>query len=94
MEAGPFAIGPHQKLARMEGTQRRAMADAEYRRPREPLAHQSIEPCLRRLVNRRGRLVEKEPIGLLDQRSSEGDALLLARGELERPMANFVESHG
>jgi hypothetical protein len=68
----------------MEGTQRRAMAHTEYRRSREPLAHQSIKPCLRSLVNRRSRLVEKEPIGLLDQRSSEGDALLLAGGELER----------
>ena len=68
----------------MEGTQRRAMAHTEYGRPREPLAHQSIEPCLRSLINRRRCLVEKEPIGLLDQRSSEGDALLLAGGELER----------
>jgi hypothetical protein len=39
---------------------------------------------LRWLVNRRRCLIEKEPIGLLDQRSSEGDALLLAGGELER----------
>ena len=69
----------------MEGTQCRAMAHTEYRRSREPFAHQSIKPCFGGLVNRRGRLVEKEPIGFLDQRSSEGDALLLAGGELERP---------
>ena len=62
----------------MEGTQRRAMAHAEYGRPREPLAHQSIEPRLRGLVHRRGRLIEEEPIGLLDERAGEGDALLLA----------------
>ena len=68
----------------MKGTQCRAMAHTEYRRSREPFAHQSIKPCFGGLVNRRGRLVEKEPIGLLDQRSSEGDALLLAGGELER----------
>ena len=69
----------------MKGTQCRAMAHTEYRRSREPFAHQSIKPCLRSLVNRRSRLVEKEPIGFLDQRSSEGDALLLPGGELERP---------
>jgi hypothetical protein len=61
------------------------MAHTEYRRSREPFAHQSIKPCFGGLVNRRSRLVEKEPIGFLDQRSSEGDALLLAGGELERP---------
>ena len=69
----------------MKGTQCRAMAHTEYRRSREPFAHQSIKPCLRGLVNRRSRLVEKEPIGFLDQRSSEGDALLLARGRVGAP---------
>jgi hypothetical protein len=56
--------------------------------------YQSIKPCLCSLVNRRGRLVEKEPIGFLNQRSREGDALLLAWRELERPMADLVESPG
>src|SRR5262249_61192118 len=83
---GPVPINPPQKLARMEGTQCSAMAHAESRRPREPLAHQSIEPRLRGLVNRRGRLIKEEPIGLLHERAGEGDSLLLARGKLERPM--------
>src|SRR5690242_19025336 len=78
----------------MERTQRRAMSHTEYRRSRKPFAYQSIKACLGRLINRRGRLVEKEPIGLLDQRPSESDPLLLARRELERPMANLVESFG
>ena len=67
------------------------MAHAEYRRSREPLAHQSIQPRLRSLVNRRGRLVKEEPIGLLHERAGEGDALLLAGGKLERPMASLAE---
>src|SRR5258705_49552 len=92
--SGPVPIGPHQQLARMEGTQGRARADTKSRRSREPFAYQSIKPCFGGLVNRRGRLVEKEPIGFLDQRSSEGDALLLARRELKRPMANLVKSNG
>ncbi len=94
MEEGPVPIGPHQKLARVEGTQCRAMAHAEYRRSREPLAHQSIKTRLRSLVNRRGCLVEEEPIGLLHQRASKGDALLFAGGKLERPMASLVEPLG
>ena len=78
----------------MEGTQCRAMAHTEYRRSREPFAHQSIEPCLRSLVNRRCRLVEKEPIGLLDQRSSEGDALLLAGESWSAPMIRSFAGSG
>jgi hypothetical protein len=63
------------------------VADAEHGRPGEPLAHQPIEARLRRLVHCRSRLIEEEPVGLLD----EGDALLLAGGELERPVADVVE---
>src|SRR5262245_50661743 len=89
---GPVPISPHQKLARVEGTQCRAMAHAEYGRLREPLAHQSIEPRLRSLVNRRGRLIKEEQIGLLHERAREGDALLLAGGKLERPMTSLTET--
>ena len=84
----------HHELAGVERAQRRPMADAEHRRLREPLAHQPIEARLRRLVHRRGRLVEKEPVGLLDQGPREGDALLLAGGELERPVVGLVEPPG
>src|SRR4029450_7570647 len=54
---GPVPISPHQKLARMEGTQCCAMAHAEYRRSREPLAHESIEPRLGSFGRRRSGLV-------------------------------------
>ncbi len=87
-------IGPHQKLASMEGAQCRAMADTEYRRVRKPLAQQSIQTRLRSLVHCRGRLIKEEPIGLLDQRSGKGDALLFAGGKLERPMASLAEPFG
>ena len=75
----------------MEGTQCRAMAYTEYRRPRKPFAHQSIEPRLGSLVHRGGCLIKEEPIWFLNQRASEGDALLLAGRELERPMAGLAE---
>src|SRR5262245_49901185 len=70
------------------------MADAEHGRSTEPLAHQLIETGLRRLVHRRGRLVEKEPFGLLDQGPGEGHALLLARGELKRPVRGLMQPPG
>ena len=70
------------------------MADAEHRRLGKPLAHQPIEARLRRLVHRRSRLVEKEPLGLLDQGPREGDALLLAGGKPKRPVGGVVEAHG
>src|SRR5262249_34026078 len=68
------------------------MADAEDRRLRQPLAQQSIETRFGRLVERRGRLVEKEPLGLLDQGAREGNTLLLARGELKRPVRALVQA--
>jgi hypothetical protein len=78
----------------MEGAQRCAMAYAEYGGVPKPFAQQSIKACLCRLVNRRSCLIEEEPIRLLHQRAGKGNALLLAGGELERPMANLVESPG
>jgi hypothetical protein len=78
----------------MERAQRPPVAHAEHGRARELLAHQLIEARLGRLVHRRGRLVEEEPVGLLDESAGEGDALLLARGELERPVAGLVEPPG
>src|SRR6185295_11109818 len=89
--SGAVCPGLHHEPARMEGTERRSMADAEYRRLREPLAHQLIQARLRPLVDRRGRLVEKEPVGLLDQGPREGQSLLLAGGELECPVGGLVE---
>src|SRR5215470_898175 len=70
------------------------MADAEQRRLWELLAHQPIKVRLRLLVQRRGRLIEKEPVGLLDQGPREGDSLLLAGGKLERPVDGLVEPAG
>src|SRR5262249_60952515 len=81
-----------QERAGVEAAQGPAMAAAEARRLRQALARQSIEARLGRLVERRGRLVEKEPLGLLDQGAREGDALLLARGELKRPVRVLVQA--
>ena len=53
------------------------MAYAEYSRAGKPLAHQSIQTRFRGLVHCRGRLIKEEPLGLLHQRASKGDPLLL-----------------
>ena len=78
----------------MEGTERGPVAHTEYRRTREPLAYQSIQARLGRLVDSGGCLVEKQIVGFLDQRSREGDALLLSARELKRPVAGLVQPSG
>ena len=88
------AVALYDKLARVEGTKRRPMAHTEHGRPREPLAHQPVEAALRSLIHRRGRLIEEEPIRLLNERASKGDASLFARGKSKRPMAGRVEPLG
>src|SRR2546425_1009781 len=70
------------------------MAHAEHGRRREPLAHQLVEARLRRLIHRRGRLVEEQPVGFLDEGAGKSDPLLLAGGELERPVSGLVEPPG
>jgi len=90
-DGGPILIGPYQEVASVGATQRRAMSDTEYSRAAQPFAHQSIEPRLGLLVDRRSSLVEEEPIGSLDQRSGECDALLFAGRKLQRPMAGLAE---
>src|SRR5262249_31580701 len=67
------------------------MADAEHRRFGKPLADQGVKTRLRRLVHRRRRLVEKEPVGLLHQSPRESDALLLPGRELKLPVRLLVE---
>ena len=71
------AVGPDDEAPGMEGAQRRPVADADHGGSRESLLHEGVESLLRRLVHRRGLLVEEQPVGLLDKRAGKGDALLL-----------------
>ena len=64
------------------------MTDAEHSRVGKPLAQQSIQTRLRSLVHCRGRLIKKEPLGLLYQRAGKGDALLFAGGKSQRSSAS------
>jgi hypothetical protein len=81
-------------MAGVEGAQRRTMAYAEYSRAAAPLAHESIESSLRRLIHSRGRFIKKQPLRLSYERPGKGDALLFARGKLERPMSRLIQPPG
>ena len=65
------AVGLHHEVAGVERAQRPPVADAERGRPGEALSQQPIEAGLRRLVRRRGRFVEEEPVGLLGEGTLE-----------------------
>ena len=53
-----------------------------------------VDRLLRRLVERRGGLVEEEPVGLGEQRAGDGEALLLAAGQPLGPVVLRVEPVG
>ncbi|MNC85101.1 hypothetical protein D3C83_06780 [compost metagenome] len=68
------------------------MADADDRRVRQSLLQQEVEPLLGRRVERAGRLVQQQPVGLAQQRAAERDALLLPDRKLQRPVALLVQT--
>jgi hypothetical protein len=67
------------------------MAYAEQRRPREAIAHQTVEARLRCLVHRRGCFIEKQPIRFLHEGARKSNALLLAGRELKCPVLGLAE---
>ena len=60
----------------------------------QALAQQLVDVPLARFVERRSRLVEEEPVRPMQQRARDGEALLLAAGERQAPVALFVEAVG
>src|SRR5205823_6620534 len=91
---GPLSVRSHDELASVEGAKRSPVTHAKEGDVREPLAQEPVEARFGRLVQCRGRLVEEEPVGLLDEGTREGDPLLLARREPQRPVVGFIESSG
>ena len=66
---------------------------------RQLLDQELHDVLLARFVERRGRLVHEDPVGLVDQHAGEGHALLLAAGQdvvpalgLVEPVAQMVEA--
>src|SRR5262245_17857372 len=72
------AVGADDEAAVVVGPEGGAVADADHRGRGEAFLDQRVEALLRVFIHGRGRLVEAEPVWLLDQGAGEGDALLLA----------------
>src|SRR5437764_10580723 len=75
----------------VEAPQCAVVADADDRRMPVGFAHQPVERRLRRLVERRGRLVEKHDRRAHQEDAGKADALLLATRQALRPVALLVE---
>src|ERR1041385_3165951 len=73
-----LALAGKREPALVECGQRRAVADPYDRGVRQPLVQQFVERRLRRLVERRGRLVEEQEVRRMQDRARNPDALLLA----------------
>ena len=89
----PCEAGPRGEIDDriVETPQGAVMADADDRRPPRRFAQQPVERHLRRLVERRGRLVEKDDLRAGQQNPGEGEPLLLADRQPLRPVAVLVQ---
>src|SRR5215831_7101751 len=85
-------VGADDEAAVVEGAQGGAVADADHCGRGEAFLDQGVEALLRVFIHGGGRLVEEEPVWLLDQRAGESNPLLLARRELHRPVLALVEA--
>jgi hypothetical protein len=68
------------------------MRDRDQRGAREPRREQVVDPSLHHLVELGGRLVEEEPLGLVERSPREREPLLLVARELVVPGLDFVEA--
>src|SRR5689334_14462141 len=90
----PGSLALEAKEAPVECLQARPVPDRYYGRLRQLLGNQLVEACLRGFVQRRRRLVEEQPVGLLQERPRDADTLLLAAGKLVCPLIRLVEPAG
>ena len=75
----------------MEGGDRRAVGDGHQRRIRQPRLQRAIKFGFRLRIQAGGRLVQEQPVRLRQQGARQCDALLLAAGQLLRPVLVVVE---
>src|SRR5690242_20235004 len=80
------------QLVFVERKKRGAMADGDNRGFRQMLFHELVKCGLTRLVDRGSRFVQKQNIGLREQRSCERNALLLAERKYMRPACFLREA--
>ena len=67
------------------------MGDADESCFRQTLPQQGIEMGLHLWIESRGRLVEEEPVGALEQGTGKGEALLLARRQAAIPLMALIQ---
>src|SRR5689334_24723408 len=84
-------VGLERKSPLMEGGERRAVADRDDGRSREPFLEQPIESCLRDLVERSGGLIEEQEVRRLQQGATNAEPLLLAERQHPVPVRVLVE---
>src|SRR5258708_32412537 len=77
--------------APMERRERRAVADRNDGRSRQPLLDEPVQRRLRRLIERRRGLIEEQEIGLLKECPRDAETLLLAEREHAVPVRLLVE---
>jgi len=65
--------------------------DAHQRRVRQAVRDEIVQPLLARLVERGRRLVQEQPVGLVQERARDREPLLLAAGELQAPVLDVLE---
>ena len=65
------SVWPERQEALMEHDEARPVADRDDGRIRQALEQQAVEHGLCRLVERRRRLVEEQPVGLLQERAGD-----------------------
>src|SRR5947208_10205353 len=68
------------------------MPDADQRGVRQTLAKQAVQSLFARFIERRGRLVEKQPVRTLEKRARKRKTLLLARRKQQRPIGGLVQT--
>ena len=85
------AVAFQRQAAAVERVQRRAVADRDDGRVRQPLLQQPVERGLGRLVERGGGLVEEQLVRLLQQRAGDAEPLLLAERQHAVPVRLLVE---
>ena len=77
--------------AAMEGGEVGAMGNADEGRLGQTLQQQLVERRLGLRIERRGRLVEEQPVGPLQEGAGQRQTLLLARRETAIPLMALIE---
>jgi len=84
----------HLDIPLMQRHQRRTMADRDNRRVRQDLAQHAVDFRFQLLVERRCRLIEKQPIRLVENSPRDRQTLLLATGKTLGPVVFAVDFAG